>query len=274
MFAMHPPFMLLSGYGKRQFPVDVISRQMSSALSRWFLIAALPLLVLGAGWLFNRLDSALVLAFILTWGLAAYVLAWGNNRQKELTGVRGELDTAKTELEEALGQIRESARNDPLTGAANQRFLYEILRQEWGRAERTGSPLSLVLTELDGYESYADRFGDHAGDALLRQAVEIISQEIKRPGDLLARLGGKRFAVLLPDTDLDGASLIANRLRQAMALKCVGMGPEEVTFSAGVAVRMPSTQHNESELLETARVCLAAAKHSGGDRSLTQNEMG
>ena len=253
--------------------MDVIFRHMNSAVSRWSLIVTLPLLILGAGWLFDRFESALVPAFLMTWILAGLLLAWGNNRQKELSGVRAERDTAKAELEEALGQIRKSARNDPLTGAANQRFLYEILRQEWGRAERTGSPLSLVLTEFDGYESYADRFGDHAGDALLRQAVEIISQQIKRPGDLLARLGGKRFAVLLPDTDLEGASLIADRLRQAMTLKCVGMGPQEVTLSAGVAVRMPSTQQNESELLETARVCLAAAKRSGGDRSLTQDQM-
>jgi len=253
--------------------VGVNFRLMNSAVSRWTLVIALPSVVLAAGWLFSQFDIALVLAFFLCWILAGDFLAWGNHNEKELSIVRAACDAAKGELEQALGQIRESARNDPLTGAANQRFLYEILRQEWGRAERTGSPLSLVLAEFDGYESYVDRFGDHAGDALLRQAAEIIAREIKRPGDLLARLGGKRFAVLLPDTDLDGASLIADRLRQAMVLQCVGIGPEEVTLSAGVAVRMPSTQQNDGELLEMARVCLAAAKRNGGDRSLTQDQM-
>ncbi|MCW8846857.1 MAG: GGDEF domain-containing protein [Gammaproteobacteria bacterium] len=253
--------------------MGIIFRLMNSAVSRWALLVALPSLVLGVGWLFGQFEIALAVAFFLTWILAGDFLAWGNYAKKELSIARTACDVAKAELEEALGQIRESARNDPLTGAANQRFLYEILRQEWGRAERTGSPLALVLTEFDGYESYVDRFGDHAGDALLRQAAEIIGREIKRPGDLLARLGGKRFAVLLPDTDLDGASLIAERLRQAMVLQCVGMGPEEVTLSAGVAVRMPSTQQNDGELLEMARVCLAAAKRTGGDRSLTQDQM-
>jgi diguanylate cyclase (GGDEF)-like protein len=258
---------------QRRFLVNAISRMMDSVAGRWTLLTSMPVLALILGQFASTADQYLLAGLALAWVLAAVFMFWGSSKTRALNAALAERDAAMMELEEALGQIRESARNDPLTGAANQRFLYEILRQEWARAERTGSPLSMVLTEFDGFEAYVDRLGDHAGDKLLRQAAEIIAREIKRPGDLLARLGGKRFVVLLPDTDLDGAGFIAQRLCQNMELQCAGDGPQDVTLSAGVAVRMPSIQSSESELLEVARLCLAAAKRAGGNRVITQQQL-
>ena len=129
-----------------------------------------------------------------------------------------------------------------------------------------------MLVEFDGLDSYVDSYGDPAGDSLLRQAAEMITGELKRPGDLLARLGGKRFVVLLPDTDLEGATLIAERLRTSVENDTAFEDAGSITLSAGVAVRTAFRQENERELLEVARDCLAAAKKAGGNQVLTQDQ--
>ncbi len=236
------------------------------------MLLAVPLVALGIGNLVSIFGSPTLVAFVTTWILAAVFLAWGNWLITRLERAMATVRATKAELDEALGQIRETARNDSLTGAANQWFMYEILRQEWGRAERTGSPLSVVLVEFDGLDSYVDSYGDPAGDSLLRQAAEMITRELKRPGDLLARLGGKRFVVVLPDTDLEGGTLIAERLRTSVENDTAFQDAGSITLSAGVAVRTAFRQENERDLLEVARDCLAAAKKAGGNQVLTQDQ--
>jgi len=237
----------------------------------WVMLLAVPLVALGVGNLVSISGSPTLVAFVATWILAAVFLAWGNWLITRLKRAMATVRATRAELDEALGQIRETARNDSLTGAANQWFMYEILRQEWGRAERTGSPLSVVLVEFDGLDSYVDSYGDPAGDSLLRQAAEMITRELKRPGDLLARLGGKRFVVVLPDTDLEGGNVIAERLRASVENDAAFQDAGSITLSAGVAVRTAFRQENERDLLEVARDCLAAAKKAGGNQVLTQD---
>ncbi len=243
-----------------------------TAAGLWVMLLAVPLVALGIGNLVSIFGSPTLVAFVTTWILAAVFLAWGNWLITRLERAMATVRATKAELDEALGQIRETARNDSLTGAANQWFMYEILRQEWGRAERTGSPLSVVLVEFDGLDSYVDSYGDPAGDSLLRQAAEMITRELKRPGDLLARLGGKRFVVVLPDTDLEGGTLIAERLRTSVENDTAFQDAGSITLSAGVAVRTAFRQENERDLLEVARDCLAAAKKAGGNQVLTQDQ--
>ncbi len=243
-----------------------------TAAGLWVMLLAVPLVALGIGNLVSIFGSPTLVAFVTTWILAAVFLAWGNWLITRLERAMATVRATKAELDEALGQIRETARNDSLTGAANQWFMYEILRQEWGRAERTGSPLSVVLVEFDGLDSYVDSYGDPAGDSLLRQAAEMITRELKRPGDLLARLGGKRFVVVLPDTDLEGGNVIAERLRTSVENDTAFQDAGSITLSAGVAVRTAFRQENERDLLEVARDCLAAAKKAGGNQVLTQDQ--
>jgi diguanylate cyclase (GGDEF)-like protein len=242
-----------------------------TAAGLWFILLAVPLLALGIGNVVSVFGSPALVAFVATWILAAVFLVWGHWLIARLKRATATLRATRAELDEALGQIRETARNDSLTGAANQWFMYEILRQEWGRAERTGSPLSVVLVEFDGLDSYVDSYGDPAGDSLLRQAAEMITGELKRPGDLLARLGGKRFVVVLPDTDLEGGALIAERLRVSVENSTEFQDAGRITLSAGVAVRTAFRQENERELLEVARDCLASAKKAGGNQVLAHD---
>lgn len=241
----------------------------SDRITRWALVLGAPVLV----WILGRAlvseDFARLAALGLVWAIAALLLWHAVGFASALDRAERDLAIQRKDLTAAQDQLRETARNDSLTGVANHWFMYEMLRQEWGRAERTGAPLALVITDFDGFDEFMDQNPPGASDRLLRQAAGMMARELKRPGDLLARLGGRRFLALLPDTDLEGAAIIANRLRSAvLGLEMVGEAGE-LGFSAGVAVRIPSLQKDENELLEAARTCLARCKKAGGNQVVT-----
>lgn len=134
--------------------------------------------------------------------------------------------------------LRRAASEDPLTGAANRRRFDEALQAEWSRNRRNGQPMSLLMVDIDFFKAYNDRYGHPAGDQCLRQVSQALQQCIHRPADLLARLGGEEFAVLLPDTDAEGAAVVARRVMAAAA--ALGMAHEasatgHVTWSVGAA---------------------------------------
>jgi diguanylate cyclase (GGDEF)-like protein len=133
--------------------------------------------------------------------------------------------------------VERQASTDGLTELPNRRHFEEALEGEIVRAERFGGPLSLILADLDGFKQVNDRFGHQAGDDVLRAFAEILRVTV-REIDLPARYGGEEFAVLLPQTDLDGAQRLAERLRRALVSRPLSAGPGTlmaVTASFGVA---------------------------------------
>jgi len=146
------------------------------------------------------------------------------------------------------------ARSDALTGLANRRVWRERLALELARALRTGSPLSLAIFDLDHFKAYNDKFGHQAGDVILQQTASAWQGQI-RETDLLARLGGEEFALLLPDTTLDGGQLIGERLLTAV--------PEGITASAGLALWRGE---DGTLLYRRADEALYAAKEAGRNR--------
>jgi diguanylate cyclase (GGDEF)-like protein len=133
-------------------------------------------------------------------------------------------------LEEAL---RQAAHSDPMTGLANRRGFVEASGRELARAARTRTPLSFVLFDIDHFKQVNDRFGHSAGDRVLEAIAETM-RNCLRASDLGVRWGGEELLAMLPDTDLEGARLLAERVRSAVArLAVAGAGP--VTLSAGVA---------------------------------------
>lgn len=132
--------------------------------------------------------------------------------------------------DDLLDHFREQARTDPLTGAANRRVWDEQLTTELTRSQRLGSPLSVAVLGPRPLQSVHDTQGHAAGDQLLRN-VTTRWQASLRQHDLLARLGGEEFAVLLPDTSLANAALTLERLREAT--------PSGVTVSAGLTQQQP-----------------------------------
>jgi diguanylate cyclase (GGDEF)-like protein/PAS domain S-box-containing protein len=108
------------------------------------------------------------------------------------------------------------AASDGLTGLANRRHFDERLRDEWARAKRDGTPLSLLMIDVDHFKRFNDQYGHQAGDACLRSLAEILANEARRPTDLAARYGGEEFALLLPGTDAEGCARVGEQVRDAL----------------------------------------------------------
>jgi diguanylate cyclase (GGDEF)-like protein len=160
------------------------------------------------------------------------------------------------------------ANQDSLTDIANRRRFDLALSAEWRRAMRDESPLSLLMVDVDFFKQYNDRYGHREGDECLRRVAGAMAQVLTRPGDLLARYGGDELAVILPATDLEGARLMGERLRGAVAemnISHAGKGDaKRVTISVGCAnTCWPSQAQSYQQLLQTADDQLYVAKHAG-----------
>jgi diguanylate cyclase (GGDEF)-like protein len=164
------------------------------------------------------------------------------------------------------GIVKRQAVTDDLTGLANRRRFVEALEAELNRAERFGTELAVVIGDLDDFKSINDRFGHEFGNDVLR-AVGDLLRESSRDVDVAARLGGEEFAVLLPQTDLEGGAAAAERLREGLArlsLPSPEGGRLRVTASFGVASYPPTD--SVDHLLRLADSALYHAKAEGKDR--------
>lgn len=113
--------------------------------------------------------------------------------------------------------LRAAALTDSLTGVANRRRFDEALTKEWFRAKRAGSPLGLLMVDIDHFKAYNDHFGHAEGDECLRTVAAVLQTTTRRPADLLARYGGEEFVLLLPETDATGVKAVAAQLVAAVA---------------------------------------------------------
>ncbi len=166
-----------------------------------------------------------------------------------------ELKRIEAERENLLTEVKILASRDALTGLPNRRTLDEQLPREMARARRAGAPLCLAIVDIDHFKAYNDSSGHLAGDAMLRNCAEAWDSEL-RGEDTILRFGGEEFLVLLPDTPLERAAEIVERLRAAT--------PEVLTCSAGLACW--DSAEGIDDLLERADMALYAAKGSGRDR--------
>ena len=172
------------------------------------------------------------------------------------------LGLALSDLRATLDHERSLARTDPLTGAANARAFREAAEVEMARARRTGRPLTLVYLDLDNFKRVNDGQGHAAGDALLKTFAEAARGRL-RATDVLARIGGDEFAILLPDAGLEDARKPLEALRTALP---------EVPFSAGAStfVQAPGSV---DEMLRKADALMYSVK-SGGKNRLAQESHG
>ena len=176
---------------------------------------------------------------------------------------------AEARLVRTAGQLSVMAATDGLTGLANRRAFETELSQEWKRAARDQKPLALLILDADWFKNYNDRYGHQDGDEVLRQIASCIARCASRPGDLGARYGGEEFVVLLPDTDLPGASSTAHRLCEAVAALSIEHETSplrHVSVSIGVAVAYPGPDESDRKLLRQADAALYEAKRRGRAR--------
>ncbi|WP_291687874.1 diguanylate cyclase [Bradyrhizobium sp.] len=170
------------------------------------------------------------------------------------------------------GKLETLATVDGLTGLANRRRFDERLLEEWGRAYRERTSLSLLMIDLDHFKAYNDQYGHPAGDECLRAVAGVLATEAKRTTDLAARYGGEEFAMLLPNTDAAGCARIGERvLREIRDLGIahkLNFPSRIVTASIGGAVCRPGVERSagHASLVEAADHALYAAKDHGRDQ--------
>lgn len=166
-------------------------------------------------------------------------------------------------MQRYLGMAIELATHDDLTGALNRRAFGERARQQLLLSTRGGQPLSLLALDLDHFKLINDSHGHGAGDAVLREFVQV-AQSCLRGSDLFGRIGGEEFAILLPRTATGGAITVAERMRQKLAAAQIlyrGV-PIRITVSIGIA-EYGSHLKDLDELLNAADIALYRAKHRG-----------
>ena len=186
-----------------------------------------------------------------------------HERNRELEAL---VDERTRALEDANDKLEALSYADGLTGIANRRNFDRTLAQEWNRGQRAGTPLALVMLDVDHFKHFNDHYGHLAGDGCLRALARAMLQAGRRAGDLLARYGGEEFVVLLPDTNAQDALETARHIQKevwSLALPHAETLPGIVTVSLGVASLVPSRQHIAEELVRQADSALYRAKQSG-----------
>ena len=164
-------------------------------------------------------------------------------------------------------RLRELSATDGLTLLANRRSFDETLERQWHQATRHGDPVSLIMIDIDYFKPYNDIYGHGAGDRCLQQVATAIAAGVRHEGALVARYGGEEFAVILPRTDADTATEIAEGLRRRVeALGIAHTGnpvSSRITISVGISTRTPPQTDDFEDLMKSADQALYKAKEGG-----------
>jgi diguanylate cyclase (GGDEF)-like protein len=171
-------------------------------------------------------------------------------------------------LREQTMVLRSQTFSDGLTGIANRRHFDVAMEKEHRRAKRGATPLSLLMIDIDHFKAYNDHYGHQKGDQCLIQVAGALAEMLKRPCDLMARYGGEEFAMILPETDVDQALLMAEAIRaraQELAIPHErNTDPSQrVTVSIGIATQKPETPVEIEALIGAADRALYQAKRNG-----------
>jgi len=191
-------------------------------------------------------------------------------RTVEISRTNQELVESNQKLDKANERLKYLSYVDELTGINNRRYLYESLGKEWKRATRSSLPLSLIMIDIDFFKKYNDIYGHLKGDGCLMEIAGALRRALKRPADFIARYGGEEFVVVLPDTNIEGATHVADSLRRIVEEMNIehdeAVTGKTVTISLGVASTIPEQLDSYNGLLKAADEALYKAKQEGRNR--------
>ena len=210
--------------------------------------------------------------------LVASLLRETNHMQQANRKLEEQLKASRedfAQLQRDLDDVRREALLDPLTKLANRKLFDDGLSDALEESREAGRPLSLMLLDIDHFKRFNDTWGHQTGDQVLRLVAMTLKSNLKGK-DIAARYGGEEFAAILPETDLEGAVILADNIRKAVQAKeLLKRSTNEklgrITASFGVATLREAD--TASSLIERTDRCLYAAKHAGRNRVVNENNL-
>ena len=204
---------------------------------------------------------------ILFIAIIRQLFLWNHNVIKNSIQLKLKNDELLESLQKTNIQLQQQNIIDDLTKIANRRHFDEILEKEWLRAKRIRTSLALLMIDIDFFKQYNDTFGHLKGDECLKQIATVLNNNLNRPGDFVARYGGEEFCILIPETDLDGAIIFAEKVHSTIIeLKIDNPGSEVskyLTISIGIAAIVPKHDDSYMDLVYTSDKALYKAKADG-----------
>ncbi|HWU82903.1 MAG TPA: diguanylate cyclase [Methylophilaceae bacterium] len=202
-----------------------------------------------------------------------HVVRKENGEVDSLIGFMFDISERK-KTEEQLANLRkeleEMSYKDGLTGVANRRMFDSVLELEWSNARRSRQPLSLIMLDIDHFKEYNDHYGHIQGDDCLIRVAKVLATAATRSRDFIARFGGEEFVLVLPETDAEAASKIAERCRQLIFKAQIphlnSSVSNVITISVGVGTILPSHQDQPMAFVEATDKKLYLAKQQGRNR--------
>ncbi|MDR0776169.1 MAG: diguanylate cyclase [Azonexus sp.] len=188
---------------------------------------------------------------------------------ERLIQMRGSLVKLASKLDHANQELQRLSASDGLTGIANRRYFDDHIAREWRRARRNSSSLALMMCDVDHFKKFNDTYGHQSGDECLRRVAGAIATSLDRGSDMAARYGGEEFVVVLSETSLGGALIVAEKIRHAVhALRIPhsASSHSRVTLSIGLAAAVPQRDDSCASLIAAADRALYEAKNNGRDR--------
>ncbi|CAN7651902.1 diguanylate cyclase [Pseudorhodoferax sp. LjRoot39] len=256
-----------SGTVDARSPLDGVVRLISFEHARNYplqvTVAASKSQVL-ANWRINSALQTVWVAFLclLLQRAGAYTRRTMEQRLRAEAGLRD----ARDALTQANEQLAALARIDDLTRLPNRRYFDRRFARVFRQAQRDGSPLAVVMVDVDDFKKYNDHYGHVEGDECLRRVAAALRATVQRPEDFVARYGGEEMVLLLPQTDQLGATMVAEAARTAVAAMDIphaAVVAGKVTISLGVAAMVPGQQDSAPALLKAADAALYEAKRKG-----------
>lgn len=172
------------------------------------------------------------------------------------------------QLQYAVEELKNMSTHDALTGVPNRRKFDEHLVMEWRRAQRAGTPLSLFMIDVDYFKEYNDCYGHVAGDDCLKRIAKTLTTSLRRPGDFMARYGGEEFAIILPETDQEGATTVADFILGCIREMEISHEKSDAAPHVSVSIGSSSIESDDQQatpehLLKAADRALYLAKDAG-----------
>jgi len=277
--AFDPLTALLDDLGRSQQQATLAVVQRNNAQMRGALFSSIALLsvALLLGLVLGQRIGSSILRGVNRAVEVAESVAAGNlmppaespGETRELARLQGSLRAMGRQLGEAMEQVQDLARRDPLTHLLNRRALEEVISLAIARNKRGSSPCAMLFIDLDHFKRINDEFGHAVGDEALKVASERMGASL-REIDTLARYGGEEFVAVLPGASRDEALLVADRLRRTVGEPPPGSLPRDLRLGTSVGIALLMPDDTQDSVLGRADNALYAAKSQGRNRVVLQ----